>query len=446
MREGSPGPRDHAFVLLCGAVFFDACGIGALFPPLARIQAIHHLHVYALGLMSGANFFAALAAQLVVGRLLDGERARRVLLVGVMLGSLSVLWFAHGQNLGQLVASRALQGLSYGIIGPASLREAAVGATGERRGGRLGILSSAMMAGIVIGPLVGSVLADVGGVALPFEVIAGLLAAVFVAILFNRPARVEAAPSGVRLSLAGAATDGPGAAATGPGSPAIGPGAAAMDGFPVDRSLAAGRGGAAGGGRQSAGAWRAVVALLLLGAASQLPNGLYDALWSRLLTDRGASGLFIGVSLSLFGLPFVALAPLGGRIAERRGPLLAASIALIIADGFMASYGFVPSPVVIAVLGVAEACAQSVAVPGAFAAVARVFSDDRAATGQGWFSAAGTAAAGFAAVLGAPAYGAFGSGAVFAGGAVLSVLIVALALGIGSSGAVTTAADPVARA
>jgi predicted MFS family arabinose efflux permease len=97
----------------------------------------------------------------------------------------------------------------------------------------------------------------------------------------------------------------------------------------------------------------------------------------------------------------------------------------------MASYGFVPSPVVITVLGVIEACAQSVAVPGGYAAVAAVFPDQWSATGQGWFSGAGTAAAGTAAVLGAPAYAAFGAGAVFASGAAISVLCVVLSARLG---------------
>jgi MFS family permease len=387
-RVAAPVSRspDRTFVLLCAAVFFVACGIGVLFPLLARIQAIHHLPTYSLGLMSGANFFAALIAQLGVGRFLDGRQARRLLLAGLGLGAVSLVWFAHAADLWQLVASRAVEGFGYGIVGPASLREAAVGVTGDRRGTRLGILSSAMMAGIVTGPLVGSLLAAVGGVALPFEVIAALLLVVLVAFLLEpAPVPVDAAP------------------ATGSRPP-------------TSRRTVP---------------WSAVVAVLCLGAASQLPNGLYDALWSRLLTDRGASGLFIGVSLSLFGLPFILLAPFGGKIAERRGPLLATAVALVIADGFMASYGFVPSPVIITILGVAEACAQSVAVPGGYAAVARVFPDSQAATGQGWFSGAGTGAAGMAAVIGAPAYGAFGSGVVFAGGAIVSATIVLCGLAIG---------------
>ena len=393
--DAVPRRATATFVLLCAAVFLTAAGLGVLFPLLARIQALHHLPTYSLGLMSGANFFAALVAQLVVGRLLDGARARGVLLTGIFLAAVSLVWFAQAADLFQLVASRALEGVGFGIVTTASLREAAVGVTGEQRGSRLGILSSTMMAGIVVGPLLGSLLAAVGGVPLPFEVVAGLLGVVLVAFRFSSPpARVPA------RSLAGQAP------------------------------LTTGR-----------APWRPVLAVLLLGVASQLPNGLYDALWSRLLTDRGASSLFIGLSLSLFGVPFMLLAPVGGRLAERRGPLLATAVTLVIADAFMASYGLVPSPVVIAVIGVAEACAQAVAVPGGYAAVARVFSDDRAATGQGWFSAAGTAAAGLAAVLGAPAYGAFGPGAVFAGGAVVSVIVVLSAVAIGASSGIGAPPD-----
>ncbi|MBO0732471.1 MAG: hypothetical protein J2P57_24630, partial [Acidimicrobiaceae bacterium] len=171
--------------------------------------------------------------------------------------------------------------------------------------------------------------------------------------------------------------------------------------------------------------WRPVIALLLLACASQLPNGFYDALWSRLLTDRGATPLLIGLSLTLFGLPFIALAPIGGRLAGRRAPLVAAGVGVAVSAVFMASYGWVASPILITVLGMFEACAQSVAVPGGYAAVAEVFPDDWAATGQGWFSGAGTAAAGASALASAAAYSAVGSGLVFTGGAVLSVLCVA---------------------
>ncbi len=361
----------------------QAVGIGALYPLLARIQAAHHLPTYGLGLMSGASFFAALAGQVGISRWLDGRRARTVLWAGMAVSAVSYLWFAEAGSLWALTAARAMGGVGYGVVGPASLRAGTVGVPPERRGSRLGRLASAQMAGIAIGPLVGTGLAAVGDLKTPFLVVAALLAALTVALAVLPEDRTEAAE------------------------------------ISEDRPLVH---------RSARPPWRPVLALLLLACAAQLPVGFYDALWSRLLTDRGASSLLIGLSLTLFGLPFIVLAPAGGRLAARTKPLVASAIAVAVSAGFMASYGWLASPILICILGVFEACAQSVAVPGGYAAVAEVFPDDWAATGQGWFIGAGTAAAGVSALCSAAAYAAIGAGWVFTGGALLSSLFVVASL------------------
>jgi MFS family permease len=379
------GRQRLTFVLLAGAVFIEAVGIGALYPLLAKIQAAHHLPTYGLGLMSGASFFAALVTQLVVARLLDGRRARWVLLAGLTLSAVAPLWFSQAHSLWALSASRAVGGVGYGIMMPAALRAGSVGVPADRRGARLGLLSSAQMAGIVAGPLGGVALYELGGLGTPFEVVATASAVILVAVVLT---------------------------------PGVGVVPASDDAKPA--------GSAAGRPRATA---LPVVAVLLLAVSAQLPTGFYDALWSRLLTDRGASTLLIGLSLTLFGIPFTVLAPTGGRLAGR-SPLIWAGVAVIVSDAFMASYGVISVPVVIVILGVFEACAQSVAVPAGYAATAAVFPEQWAATGQGWFSGAGTAAAGTAATLAAPAYQAFGPGPVFATGAAVSAAsaMVALAL------------------
>lgn len=370
------------FGLLAAAVFVEAVGIGVLFPLLARIQSARHLPTYGLGLMSSASFFASLAGQLGVARHLDGRRARPVLLAALVLASVAPLWFALGTDLWSLTASRALGGIAYGVVMPAALRAGTAGVPAAERGGRLGLLSSAQMAGIVLGPLAGVGLYSIGGLSLPFEAVAGAQVVILVALL--------AVPGAGTVPEADAAD---------------------RDEQPVRRPRVTSP---------------AVVAVLLIAVAAQLPNGLYDALWSRLLTDRGASTVLIGLSLALFGIPFVILAPIGGRLANRRAPLVWAAGGLIVASAFMASYGVVTIPALIVVLGVFESCAQAIVVPGGYAATASVFPDRLAATGQGWFSGAGTAAAGLAAIVAAPAYAAFGPGPVFAGGAATSALCAAL--------------------
>ncbi|HET9691675.1 MAG TPA: MFS transporter [Acidimicrobiales bacterium] len=361
-----------AFPLLMTAVLVQAAGIGVIFPLLATIQAAHHLPTYGLGLMSGAAFFTSLAAQLLLARHLDGPRARAVLLAGLAAGALSQVWFGVAGDLWSLVAARALGGVGFGVVMPAALRAGTVGADAQARGARLGRLASMQMVGITVGPLLGSSLATVGGLRAPFLSVAVAEAAVFVALL--------------PVPVAGGAPDHDGVAV-------------ALR--PSVRS-------------------RPVLGVMLVTVGLQLPYGVYDALWSRLLTDRGASTLLIGLSLTSFGLPYALLAPLGGRLAAEH-PLRWAAGGLVVGSCFMASYGLVRSPVVITVLGCFEAVAQAVAVPAGYAATAAVFPDRWAATGQGLTSGAGTAAGGVAAVAAAPFYGAAGPAAVFAGGAAASI-------------------------
>ena len=397
-----PAPTRGLFPLLCAAVMLEAVGVGMLFPLLARVQAADHIATSGLGLMSGANFFAALATQVVIGRFLDGRRARAVLLAGLAVAVVSLVWFALGTQLWELSLSRALGGVSYGIAMPAALRASTVGLDASQRGRRLGRLSSAQMAGIVLGPLAGAVLYGAGNLQTPFLVLAAATAVVLVGLA------ALPAPAG---DDSGEAPDGP--AAEGRDSP----------GRPRPTS-------------------RPVVALLLLSVAAQVPTGLYDSLWSRLLTDRGAGTFLIGASLALFGLPFIFLAPVGGRLAALRNPLVWAGGALVVSAFFLASYGLVASPTVIVVLGMFEACAQSIAVPGGYAAVASVFPDRWAATGQSWYSGAGTAAAGASAVVAAPLYGVLGPGPVFTGGAIVSVLFVSAGVALDRSARPDLSANP----
>ena len=66
---------------------------------------------------------------------------------------------------------------------------------------------------------------------------------------------------------------------------------------------------------------RGIRAGLLLGATLYVPIGVYDSLWARFLEDRGATRLFVAFSLTIFAAPIALLAPLGGRLADRFGPL-----------------------------------------------------------------------------------------------------------------------------
>ena len=158
---------------------------------------------------------------------------------------------------------------------------------------------------------------------------------------------------------------------------------------------------------------------MLLAVGLFLPVGVYDSLWSRYLQDRGASVLYTGLSLSAYGVPFVAFAALGGRLADRFGPVRSSVSALVFIVPIVALYGVLPTPGLVVGVAMLEAVAQAVAVPASQAAMVRACPPDRVGAGQGLAGAAGQLAAGFTALIAAPVYSRFGSEAVFGGTAVV---------------------------
>ena len=55
---------------------------------------------------------------------------------------------------------------------------------------------------------------------------------------------------------------------------------------------------------------------LVAAAASGLTTGVYDICWTLLLVSRGAAGWQIGVSWTLFAVPFVVAARPSGWLAD----------------------------------------------------------------------------------------------------------------------------------
>ena len=70
--------------------------------------------------------------------------------------------------------------------------------------------------------------------------------------------------------------------------------------------------------------------------------GMFEAVWALLLTDLGARKILISITLSLFTVPMIFLAPTGGRYAQRFGPLRVAGFSVLVAALCTLSYGFLP--------------------------------------------------------------------------------------------------------
>lgn len=348
-------------------------GVGLIFPVLAEFQDRYGFSALGLGLISAASFVSALVSGLLLAQLADRGRARMLLVGGLVLSALGLLWFAAGSELWHFVGARVLEGFGAGVYFPAA-RRVVTADDPASAGHELGVLAAAEHGGFLLGPAVGAVLAQAVSLPAPFLAIGatqlGLAGWVAVVRLPGVPSR------------------------TGPATRSL------------TRSLVLAR-------------RPPVAGAALLCLALFIPIGVYDALWSRYLTDRGASTAFIGLGLSLYAIPGILLAPWGGRLADRHGAVRCATVAVIALIPIVALYGLVAAPVVITVVAVLESLPQAVAAPSVQTAMLQASGAADVSAGQGLATSVEQVGAAAAALVAPLAYERLGAGPVFVGTAVV---------------------------
>jgi MFS family permease len=378
------------------ATFFVAAGGGLIFPLLADLQDEHHLPTWGLGVISGMYFVGAVVGQLVLAPYADRGHTRRLLMAGAILSVVTMVLFAVSSELWQFSLARLMSGLAAGSFLPAT-RATLVRAAPERAGHLLGRYTGTETGGFVFGPVLGTAAYELWGLAAPFLALAVALAGV--TVLLSRSTVPPAA----------AAADAGGRAA-----PATGGIGAVLGLLRI----------------------RGVVVAVLLELAVFLPVGIYDSIWARYLQDRGATTMFVGVGLALYGIPYVLWAPQGGKLADRRGPVFAAVVGMVVVVPTTALYGLLAAPVVITLFALMEAFGNATAVPGAQAAMARSCPPERLASGQGLSGSISLLVAGATAAVAAPIYGAAGPEVLFVGAAAVMSLLVVAALALDRRGGV----------
>jgi EmrB/QacA subfamily drug resistance transporter len=100
--------------------------------------------------------FASL--QITAGGLGDRFGRKRFFLIGLGLFTTASLFAALSQNIGMLIAARAVQGMGAAFIMPLSLSLISVAFPPEERGKALGIWSAISVSGLAFGPIVGGAL------------------------------------------------------------------------------------------------------------------------------------------------------------------------------------------------------------------------------------------------------------------------------------------------
>jgi DHA1 family multidrug resistance protein-like MFS transporter len=337
-------------------------GFGAIFALLPDFQREIRFQSTGLGVIVASSFLAGFGAQVGLSRYADRGFGRAMLVSGVLLSVAGLLWIAVAQHLIELVGARVVLGIGEGAFVPAA-RRVVIERNPREVGGALGKLSSFTVGGFLLGPPIGAVLADWFGLRVPFFLLAALLACSLPTVMGMRvPAVVGESPrNALRILLR-------------------------------RRGIRAG---------------------LLLGATLYVPIGIYDSLWARFLEDRGASTLFVAFSLTIFAAPIALFAPLGGRIADRYGPLRVGAICAVCTVPFVIAYGFVGTPMILACIAFVHSTFDSASTPAGQAAVAASSPPDLLAAGQGLYEATGLLNAATSAPIAAPLYQNWGAAALW---------------------------------
>jgi len=275
------------------------------------------------GVVMAAFFAAGVLSQYPIGRITDRVGRRPVLVSGLAIYGAASLMFLAPIVPSAAIALRALQGVGAGAAAVASLAMISGSVAAERRGRAFASIFGGEIAGMAVGPLVGSLL----GVHFMWAIFLGSGIISFAACI---PA-LRIAESGhiaeERVEAAARRADRT---------------AAPLSRIALNRSM---------------------VGALVAGSALGLANGVYDICWTLLLVSRGASGWEIGLSWTLFAVPFVIAAKPSGWLADHmdRRVLVVAGIGL--SATLCAAYPFVHSVPALIVLAAFEALGFAAALP-----------------------------------------------------------------------------------
>ena len=371
--EASPVTKlrqPEGLMLLFILVAIMDASLGSILALLAEIRTQFEISPTGVGLNGGTGFVTAVAAQVGLARFADQGHARALLIFGILIAALSMIFLALADSLWDFVAGRLLLGLGEGSILPAARRTVIVNAGGDA-GASLGRLNAFQITGFLFGPVFGSMVFELAG-----------LQAVFITTLVMILCCI---PLLARITL---------------------PETKVESGAPVLRKLL----------RR-----REMKAMICMAVGYYGSFGLFEAIWAIMLADLGASQLFIGLNFTLFSLPMIFIAPLGGRIAGRHGAMRVCWIAIALSIPFIATYGFIESLFLLTAIMMGQAVADAVVMPASQLAVAEI-SGENIAAGQGLFGACGLSVAALVALGSGAVYGEYGGKVVFAGYAVIMAL------------------------
>jgi MFS family permease len=367
MRAGIADPsgntdwmRTRSVVVVFGALTgLFASGYGVMFTVLDEFRDQYGIGEGALGFIVAMGFLSSFVAQVTLAPLADRGHARLMIVLGMVFNVAGLLGMAYGTTFIVLLTSRFVMGVGVGLAYPAA-RRIVILADPERLGQNLGRMLAADVAGFALGPAVSALLVGPFGIAAPFLLIAALTVAIYPLI-----ARTRVAETDTENEV---------------------PPRFAFDLLRIRPYLAA----------------------LSMGAAVFMMIGTFDALWALVLDDLRASDLIANLCITLFAVPMVLFASIGGRLAQSIGPFRLGTFGLLVGAVAMFAYGHAPTGGIMLAISLVHATNDGFTVSSCGVAVGLVVTGERQASAQGLLGGVETLTAGIAATLIGQIYEHFG--------------------------------------
>ncbi|HEX3840831.1 MAG TPA: MFS transporter [Acidimicrobiales bacterium] len=350
---GSPSAMsaDRLVRGLALAVFLQWFGASAIIPMLPEYIRHRGGSDSLAGLVMAAFFAAGVLFQYPAGRVADRVGRRPVLLAGLALYAVASFGFLAPIGPAVDIGLRALQGIGAGAAEVAALAMVSAAVNPDRRGKAFASIYGGQVAGMAVGPLIGSVL----GV--------NLMWMVFVAAGVTSLAACLPALSIVEVRVLPDDRD--------------------PDGLDALHSPI----------RLSPALIGSLMASVVLG----LTFGVYEICWTLLLKLRGASGWEIGLSWTLFAVPFVLMTRPSGWLTDHLNRKYLVMAGLTLAMTMCGLYPFLHSVPLLVGLGAAEAVGIAIVLPAVQSLLAQTSDPSQFGRVQGMFSTCQIAAAAVAA-------------------------------------------------
>lgn len=340
---------------LIAAVFVQGVGASAVLPLLPLYLRAHGTSNALVGAVMGSFFIAGVLTQYAAGHLTDRVGHRPVIVGGLALYAGASVGFLAAVGAGGYVGLRALQGVGSGAVQVASLALVGLVVPLERRGRAFSALFAAQLGGMAIGPIAGSV-AGVDHLRWLFIVTAVLSGAAVIPVMLGGGGKRASAPAEHHVAA------------------------------PLAIS-------------------RALIGVVIIGVASGLVTGVYEACWSLLMRSRGAAAWQIGLSWTLFAVPFALFSPIAGRLADRLDRRWLAGVAVVASSAFAAAYPFLTAVALLVGLGSLEAIGVAIAFPAAQSLLTQAATPQTLGRAQGLFATAETASIAVAAAVSGALFG-----------------------------------------